>query len=63
MITNDEEAIILSQFKRNNIDVEFVGNEFSEFWDAFMLETSMQDLYELRSIRMMNLYSLCYSNR
>ena len=61
VVTNDEEAIVLNQFERNNIEVEFVGNEFSEFWDAFILETSMQDLYELRSIRMMNLYSLCYS--
>ena len=41
------------------IPVSFVGIDNSSFWETFVLETSIQDLYELRSIKMMNLYSLC----
>lgn len=43
------------------IPISFIGIDTSNFWDAFMLEASIQDLYELRSIKMMNLYSLCFN--
>lgn len=46
---------------KKDIPVSFIGIENSSFWDAFLLETSIQDLYELRSIKMMNLYSLCFN--
>lgn len=43
------------------IPVSFIGIDSSHFWDIFMLETNVLDLYELRSIKMMNLYSLCFN--
>ena len=46
---------------KKQIPVSFIGRDISNFWDTFILETSIQDLYELRSIKMMNLYSLCYN--
>ncbi|EHO13113.1 hypothetical protein HMPREF9714_00947 [Myroides odoratimimus CCUG 12901] len=69
-ITNNESYPILQSeiddcLKRKStkyIPVTFVGIEKSSFWDAFLLETNVQDLYELRSIKMMNLYSLCFDS-
>ena len=46
---------------KKQIPVSFIGIDSSDLWDAFIFETSIQDLYELRSIKMMNLYSLCYN--
>ncbi len=44
------------------IPVSFIGiDDTSYFWETFLLETKYQDLYELRSVKMMNLYSLCFS--
>lgn len=51
----------LGQMPKEYIPVSFIGVDTSQFWDAFILETNIQDLYELRSIRMMNLYSLCFN--
>lgn len=50
---------ILGQKKKKHIPALFVGNENSDLWNAFLLETSIQDVYELRTIKMMNLISLC----
>lgn len=52
----------LGQKSRQYIPVSFIGITTSNFWDAFVLETNIQDLYELRSIKMMNLYSLCFDD-
>ncbi len=52
----------LGQNSRKYIPVSFIGITTSNFWDAFVLETNIQDLYELRSIKMMNLYSLCFDH-
>jgi hypothetical protein len=52
-------------FKRNKgrqVQVEFVGFEESTFWNIFLLETSIRELYELRSFKMMNIYSLCLTS-
>lgn len=43
------------------IPVSFIGIDTSYFLDIFLYETNIQDLYELRSIKMMNLYSLCFN--
>lgn len=67
-ITNNESYPILqseidyclNRKSIKHIPVSFVGIEKSSFWDAFLLETNVLDLYELRSIKMMNLYSLCF---
>lgn len=67
-ITNNESYPILqseidyclNRKSIKHIHVTFVGIEKSSFWDTFLLETNILDLYELRSIKMMNLYSLCF---
>lgn len=50
---------VLKQKSKKHIPVFFIGNDNSDLWNVFVLETNIQDLYELRSIKMMNLYSLC----
>lgn len=67
IVRNDSYPIIRSEIdyslgraSKRYIPVSFIGIDTSHFWDAFMLETSIQDLYELRSVKMMNLYSLCF---
>lgn len=49
----------LNEPERSQIPIEFIGLEISNFWDTFLLETTYRGLYELRSIKMMNIYSLC----
>jgi len=60
-ILQSEIAYVLKPKAKKHIPVSFVGIENSNLWDAFILETNIQDLYELRSIKMMNLYSLCFN--
>ncbi len=58
-ILHSEIDFILERNEKKQIPISFIGVETSDFWSTFLLETSIQDLYELRSIKMMNLYSLC----
>ncbi len=68
-ITNDisysilqyEIDFVLRQKAKKHIPTSFIGNDYSDLWNIFILETNIQDLYELRSIKMMNLYSLCFN--
>ncbi len=60
-ILQSEIDYTLKHKKRKYIPISFVGIDSSDLWEAFILETNIQDLYELRSIKMMNLYSLCLS--
>lgn len=60
-ILQSEIDFVLKQKTKKYIPVSFIGNDNSDLWNAFVLETSIQDLYELRSIKMMNLYSLCFN--
>lgn len=60
-ILQSEIDFVLKQKTKKHIPVSFIGNDNSDLWDAFVLETSIQDLYELRSIKMLNLYSLCFN--
>lgn len=60
-ILQSEIDFVLKQKTKKHIPVSFIGNDNSDLWNAFVLETSIQDLYELRSIKMMNLYSLCFN--
>lgn len=59
-ILQSEIDYCLNRKSIKHIPITFVGIEKSSFWDAFLLETNVLDLYELRSIKMMNLYSLCF---
>ncbi|OJV81789.1 MAG: hypothetical protein BGO34_08355 [Bacteroidia bacterium 44-10] len=51
----------LGEIPKKEIPVTFIGINTSHFWDTFVIDTNIHDLYELRSIRMMNLYSLCFN--
>lgn len=55
------EIDILLRKKVKYLAIEFIGFEASSFWDAFLLETKVYGLYELRSFKMMNVYALCYN--
>ncbi|HMK18319.1 MAG TPA: hypothetical protein VK492_08970 [Chitinophagaceae bacterium] len=48
---------------KKKIPISFWGMERSTFWDTFIRETSIRDLYELRSIKMLNIYSLAFNNQ
>jgi len=57
-ITRDESAHLLNNKPDNLISVNFCGDSNSTFWELFELEAGIRDLYELRSIKMLNIYSL-----
>lgn len=61
-IIKSEIDFLLKRKEKSSIPVDFVGFESSSFWDTFVLETSIRELYELRSIRLMNVYSICYND-
>lgn len=61
-ITKSEIDFLINKKESSSISIEFIGYESSSFWDTFVLETSIRELYELRSIKLMNIYSICYTN-
>lgn len=60
-ILKSEIDFLLNRKERAQLSIEFAGYESSNFWDEFILETKITGLYELRSIKMMNIYSICYN--
>jgi hypothetical protein len=61
-IIKSEIDLILKRKEKSSITIDFVGFESSCFWETFVLETSIRELYELRSIKLMNVYSICYND-
>jgi hypothetical protein len=61
-ITKSEIDFLLKTKESAPLSIGFVGYESSSFWDTFVLETSIRELYELRSIKLMNIYSICYTD-
>jgi hypothetical protein len=61
-IIKSEIDFLLKRKEKSSIPIDFVGFESSSFWDTFILETSIRELYELRSIKLMNVYSICYND-
>ncbi len=61
-ILNSEIDFLVKRKEKSSSSIEFVGFESSAFWDTFVLETSIRELYELRSIKLMNIYSICYTD-
>lgn len=61
-ITKSEVDFLLNRKDNRSINIEFVGFESSSFWDEFILETKITGLYELRSIKLLNVYSICYND-
>ena len=62
-ITKSEIDFLLNRKESAPLSIEFAGYESSSFWDTFVLETSLRELYELRSIKLMNIYSICYTDK
>ncbi|MFT3680686.1 MAG: hypothetical protein QM791_10470 [Ferruginibacter sp.] len=58
IITRDERTHLLNKKTDTLISVDFYGHCNSTFWELFELEAGIRDLYELRSIKMLNIYSL-----
>lgn len=61
-INKSEIDFLIKRKEKSSTSIEFVGFESSSFWDTFVLETSIRELYELRSIKLMNIYSICYTD-
>jgi len=61
-ITKSEIDLLLNRNESLPQTIDFIGRESSAFWDTFVLETSIRELYELRSIKLMNIYSICYTD-
>lgn len=62
IITKSEIDFHLNKKESSPLEIEFVGFESSIFWVEFILETKIAGLYELRSIKLMNIYSICYND-
>jgi hypothetical protein len=58
-ILNSEIDYLLNRKENALLSIEFYGYESSNFWDEFILETKITGLYELRTIKLMNIYSIC----
>ena len=43
------------------IDIEFTGNKSSVFWEDFQFLSKTNSIYELRSLKLKNIYSLCFN--
>ncbi|GAA4071456.1 hypothetical protein GCM10022389_15880 [Flavobacterium cheonanense] len=61
-IAKSEIDFLLKRKENGQLSLEFVGYESSSFWDTFVLETSIRELYELRSVKLMNIYAICYTD-
>lgn len=61
-IINSEIDFLFGRKESEKILIEFDGYDSSNFWDEFILETKITGLYELRSIKLMNIYSICYTD-
>lgn len=60
-ITSHEVAFLLDCQYSTKLQIAFWGESSSTFWDIFLLETGIRELYELKSISMLNVYSLCFN--
>lgn len=60
-ILTSETDFLLNKEKGRGISNIFLGPENCSFWDNFLMQTNVLELYELRSIKLMNIYSMCLS--
>lgn len=60
-ILNEELNLLKGKPKNKYLNISFIGTDSSAFWEDFCLETKIHGLYELRSIKMMNVFSLCFN--
>lgn len=61
VVTKQESDTLTNNICDNKHKKIFVDPYQSYFWDELYQKTLNDDLYELRSIKMMNIYSLCYN--
>lgn len=61
-INKSEIDFLLKRKEKPSISIDFVGFESSSFWDTFVLEARTRELYELRSIKLLNIYSICFTD-
>lgn len=61
VITSEEYNHLVKQEHSDVPQISFSEPLSSAFWDDFYAETKINGLYELRSIKMMNVYSLCFN--
>ena len=61
VVTKKESDILTNNLFDNKHKKIFVDPYHSYFWDEMYKKTLNDDFYELRSIKMMNIYSLCYN--
>lgn len=57
-----EVSYLAGKKPQNQAAVSFWGLDNVVFWKDFVLEISIRDLYELRSIKMLNIYSLAFND-
>ena len=64
IITNCEVNHLIKVDTKKSLKINFYGNENNTFWDSFLLETQIhENLYELISIKMRNIYSLVVNDK
>jgi hypothetical protein len=64
IITNCEVNHLIKEDTKKSLKINFYGNENDTFWDSFLLETQIhENLYELISIKMRNIYSLVVNDK
>lgn len=61
-LLDSEKDFLLKRKEKSSPSIEFIGFDSLIFWNEFILETQITGLYELRSIKLMNIYSICYSD-
>lgn len=54
--------ILTNNGGKSSASIEFVSIKSSDIWGTFVSEVNYRELYELRSIKLMNVYSICYSD-
>jgi hypothetical protein len=62
VILSNEIDFILNRPEKEPTPITFIGIDNYSSWDMFLQEIQTHELYELRSIKMLNLYSLAYSD-
>jgi hypothetical protein len=63
VVTKYEVENLTNIKSENSVKIIFFGSKYSTFWYDLQLECKINGLYELRSIKMMNIYSLCYNEQ
>jgi hypothetical protein len=61
IVTKSELKLLTNEYLSDNLKINFIEPTNSPFWEDYFTETKRNGLYELRSIKMMNIYALCLS--